>query len=61
MKVSDLKLDQELKELIMEKTFFIKKIIVKLASEDDLPLKESLKFLMLIVNINLILEVDNKL
>ena len=30
-------------------------------TEDDLPLKESLKFLALIVNINLVLQTDNKL
>ena len=32
MKVSDLKLDQKLKELMVEKKFFTIKIIVKLAS-----------------------------
>ena len=30
-------------------------------TEDDLPLKESLRFLTLILNINLILQADNKL
>ena len=30
-------------------------------TKDDLPLKESLKFITLIVNINLILQEDNKL
>ena len=30
-------------------------------TEDDLPLKESLKYLALIININLILQADNKL
>ena len=32
MKVSGRKLDQKLKELMVEKKFFMKKIIVKLAS-----------------------------
>ena len=34
---------------------------VSINTEDDLPLKESLKFLTLTVNINLIFRVDNKL
>ena len=45
-----------------EKVFYEKnyrKIDINI--EDDLPLKESLKFLTLIVNINLVLETDNKL
>ena len=48
---------------MMEKIIFIKKLIVKfrINTEDDLPLNESLKFLCLIVNINLVLGVDNKL
>ena len=63
MKVSGQRLDQKLKELMMEKIIFIKKLIVKfrINTEDDLPLNESLKFLCLIVNINLVLGVDNKL
>ena len=45
-----------------EKVFYDKnycKIVIN--TEDDLPLKEPLKFLVLIVNINLILQTDNKL
>ena len=63
MKVSGQRLDQKLKELMMEKKIFMKKLIVKfrINTEDDLPLNESLKFLCLIVNINLVLGVDNKL
>ena len=34
---------------------------VSINTEDDLPLKESLKFLTLTVNINLVFRVDNKL
>ena len=34
---------------------------VSINTEDDLPLKESLKFLTLTVNINLVLQVNNKL
>ena len=34
---------------------------IGIITEDDLPLKESLKFLALIININLILQADNKL
>ena len=34
---------------------------IDINTENDLPLKESLKFLTLIVNINLILQADNKL
>ena len=62
MKVSGLKLDQKLKELMVEKKFFMKKNYCKIGinTEDDLPLKESLKFLTLIVDINLVLGVDNK-
>ena len=63
MKVSGLKLDQKLKELMVEKKVFYERIYCKIgiSTEDDWPLKESLKFLMLIVNINLVLGVDNKL
>ena len=34
---------------------------ISIITEDDLPLKESRKFLALIININLILQADNKL
>ena len=34
---------------------------IDINTEDDLPLKESLKFLTLIVNINLVLQANNKL
>ena len=57
------KLDQKLKELIVEKKFFYDKNYRKIGiiTEDDLPLKESLKSLALIININLILQADNEL
>ena len=57
------KLDQKLKELIVEKKFFYEKNYRKIGiiTEDDLPLKESLKSLALIININLILQADNEL
>ena len=63
MKVSGWKLDKKLKELMAEKKFFYEKNYRKIGinTEDDLPLKESLKFLTLIVNIDLILQADNKL
>ena len=63
LKVSGRKSDQKLKELMVEKKFFMKKKICKIGvnTEDNLPLKESLKFLTLIVNINLMLQADNKL
>ena len=63
MKVSGQKLDQRLKELMVEKKFFMKKSYCKVGTktEDDLPLNESLKFLTLTVNINLVFRVDNKL
>ena len=45
-----------------EKVFYEKNYCkIGINTEDDLPLKESLQFLMLIVNINLVLGVDNKL
>ena len=45
-----------------EKVFYEKNYCkIGINTEDDLPLKESLKFLTLIVNINLVLGVDNKL
>ena len=43
---------------VFYETFFCK---IDIITEDDLPLKESLKFLALIININLILQADNKL
>ena len=57
------KLDQKLKELIVEKKFFYEKNYreIGIITEDDLPLKESLKSLALIININLILQADNEL
>ena len=57
------KLDQKLKELIVEKKFLYDKNYRKIGiiTEDDLPLKESLKSLALIININLILQADNEL
>ena len=47
----------------MEKKVFYEKNYRKIDinTEDDLPLKESLKFLTLIVNINLVLQANNKL
>ena len=59
MKVSG----RKLKELMVEKEFFMKKNYCKISinTEDYLPLKESLQFLTLIVNIYLILQADNKL
>ena len=44
-----------------EKVFYEKNCKIGINTEDDLPLKESLKFLTLIVNINLIIQADNKL
>ena len=45
MKVSGQKLDQKLKELMVEKKFFIKKYCkIGINTKDDLPLGESLKF-----------------
>ena len=63
MKVSGQKLDQRLKELMVEKNFFYEKSYCKVGinTEDDLPLKESLKFLTVTVNINLVLQANNKL
>ena len=53
------KLDQKVKELMVEKKVFMKKLPYN--TEDNLPLKESPKFLSLIININLVLQTDNKL
>ena len=45
-----------------EKVFYEKNYCkIGINTKDDLPLKESLKFITLIVNINLILQKDNKL
>ena len=45
-----------------EKNFYEKNYRnIGLKTEDDRPLKESLKFLALIININLIFQADNKL
>ena len=45
-----------------EKVFYEKNYRkIGINTEDDLPLKESLRFLTLLVNINLILQADNKL
>ena len=45
-----------------EKKFYEKNYRkIGINTEDDLPLKESLRFLTLILNINLILQADNKL
>ena len=45
-----------------EKVFYEKNYRkIGINTEDDLPLKESLRFLTLILNINLILQADNKL
>ena len=45
-----------------EKVFYEKNYCkIGINTEDDLPLKESLKFLTLTVNINLVLQVNNKL
>ena len=45
------------KEVFYEKSY----CKVGINTEDDLPLKKSLKFLTLTVNINLVFRVDNKL
>ena len=44
-----------------EKVFYEKNCKIGINTEDDLPLKESLKFLTLTININLILQADNRL
>ena len=63
VKVSGLKLSHRLKDLMVEEKFFYEKSYCKVGinTKDDLPLNESLKFLTLTVNINLILQADNKL
>ena len=56
------KIRSEIKRINGGKKVFYKKNYRKIDinTEDDLPLKESLKFLTLIVNINLVLQTDNK-
>ena len=45
-----------------EKVFYEKNYCrISINTEDDLPLEKSLKVLTLIVNINLVLQADNKL
>ena len=45
-----------------EKVFYEKNYLkIGINTEDDLPLKKSLKFLTVIVNINLVVQADNKL
>ena len=63
MKKSGVKLSQRLEELMVEKTFFMKKNHRKIGinTKDDLPLNKSLKFFTVTVNINLVFQVDNKL
>ena len=63
MKVPGRKLDQKLKKLMVEKKFFLKKKHCKISIniKDDLPLGKSLKFLTLIISINLLLQANNKL
>ena len=53
----------EIKRINGGKNIFYKKNYrnIGINTEDDLPLKESLKLLALIVNINLVLQTDNKL
>ena len=57
------KLDQKIKQLMAEKIFLTKKNYCKIRinTEDDLSLSESLNFLSLVKNINLVLQTDNKL
>ena len=62
MKVSGQKLCQILRELMVEKVFDEKSYCkVSINTEEDLPLKKSLKFLTLTVNVNLVLQANNKL
>ena len=53
----------EIKRINAGKNAFYEKNYRKIGiiTEDDLPLKESLKYLTLIVNINLVLQAGNKL
>ena len=57
------KIKSEIKRINGGKKVFYEKNYRKIDinTEDDLPLKESLKFLTLIVNINLVLQANNKL
>ena len=62
MKVSGQKLSQRLRELMVEKVFYEKSYCkVSINTEEDLPLKKSLKFLTLTVNVNLVLQANKKL
>ena len=62
MKVSGQKLSQILRELMVEKVFDEKSYCkVSINTEEDLPLKKSLKFLTLTVNVNLVLQANQKL
>ena len=63
MKELGLELDQKLKELMVEKKFYYEKNYrnIGINTEDDLPMKESLECLTLIININLVLQANNKL
>ena len=58
---SDIK--SEIKRINGEEEVFYEKSCCKVSinTEDDLPLKKSLKFLILTVNINLVLQANNKL
>ena len=53
----------EIKRINGEKEVFYEKTYCKVGinTDDDLPLKKSLKFLTLTANINLVFRVDNKL
>ena len=57
------KLVQKFKKLMVEKKFFYEKNYCKIGvnTDNDLPLGKSLKFLILIVNINLVFQSNNKL
>ena len=57
------KIRSEIKVInVREKVFYEKNYCkIDISTDDDLPLKESLKFLTLIVNINLDLQTHNKL
>ena len=60
--MSGQKLSQILRELMVEKVFDEKSYCkVSINTEEDLPLKKSLKFLTLTVNVNLVLQANNKL
>ena len=56
------KIRSEIKVInVGEKVFYEKNYCkIDISTDDDLSLKESLKFLTLIVNINLVLQTDNK-